>query len=260
MIGDRRGGWWGWFRFGRRGELARPADAVAALGGWPRPEEPSDEVMPAADRDVVRHILDVLCAAGVFAGSSPDPVYLYPSLVEEGLPVRVEGVLFALGEADVLYADVRLDDFSPNLVHHAFQVEQFADALEMQVADLARLTAGAIAVVLERIEQTSTAEGLRTRVWLTIDGVRHLLDYLGHPKRMSTVVHVEVARALRATGSSQRLAWLWSNSGPWITVLTADVAQLNADLGIDPDDPECFSWWTWVDEEAPLVAGDVTTD
>jgi hypothetical protein len=119
MIGGRTAVWWGWFRFGRRGELARSADAVSAFGGWPRPEEPSGEVMPTADRDVVRHILDVLCAAGMFAGSSPDPVYLYPSLVDEGLLVRVSGVLGALWEADVLYADVRVDDFTPNLVHHS---------------------------------------------------------------------------------------------------------------------------------------------
>jgi hypothetical protein len=258
MVEDRAGRWWGWLRLGGAVGRTGPGAAASVFGGLPRPDPPSEEVLSAADRDTVQHILDVLCASGVLAGPSPDPAYLYPGVVEEGLPVRVEGVLATVWEAAVLYADMRLEDYTHNLVRHDFQVEQFADALEKQVADLARLTTGMLRVVVERIEQTTTADGLRTRVWMRIDGVLRVLDYLGHPKRLSTVIHVEVARALRACGSSRRMAWLWSDQGQWITTLAMDVEQLNAELGIGPDAPDCFSWWEWVDEATPLAAGDTT--
>jgi hypothetical protein len=264
VVGSGAGNWREWFRFGTRGAPARVAgeeeeDAPPAFGCLPRPQEPSEEDLPAAGRAAVQHVLDVLNAAGVLTGPPPDPVFLYPALVEEGPPVRVEGVLSALWEADAVYAGVRLEDCARNLVRHESQVEQFADYLEQQVADLAGLTAGDLAIVLERIEQSDTAGGLRTRAWLTIGGDRRVLDYLGRAKSMSTVIHVEIARALLATGSSRRLAWLWSDQGPWITALTTGVEELNAALGIHPDDPGCFSWWEWVDQDSPMAAGEATS-
>jgi len=240
------------------GFSADPGVKESATGGNPVRGKTWQDRGMNVDQDAVQHVLDVLAGAGVLVEPLPDAEWLYPGMAEEGPPVRVETVLSVLEEAALLHPEVRLEGWTANLVHHDAQVEQLADTLQRQVADLDRLAGPGLSVGLERVELTPTAGGLRTRARLALDGVPREADYPGHPKRLSTVLHVEIARALRATGTSRRLAWLWSDQGPWITALTAtDVTGLNAGLRIDPDDPECFSWWTWVDEDAPLAAGDV---
>jgi len=94
-------------------------------------------------------------------------------------------------------------------------------------------------------------------VRLVLGGQEHRLDYAGHVKRLSTVLHVTVARALRASSGTRpdraRLAWLWTDQGVWLAVLRRGMAveQLNAEVGGHQTDR-----WSWVDEEQPIAAGE----
>ncbi|GAA4887204.1 hypothetical protein [Actinomycetospora straminea] len=122
-------------------------------------------------------------------------------------------------------------------------MEQFADDLPAQVDDLARLVGDALTVRLEHVEVTD--EG-RHHLQLRLGDAVEDLDYPGHPKYLSTVVHVAVARAALSNGT--RLAGLWVDQGVWLAVPRAGLEELNRDA---PDHER----WTWVDEDEPVAAG-----
>jgi hypothetical protein len=91
-----------------------------------------------------------------------------------------------------------------------------------------------------------------TRVRLTVDGAERVLDYAGAAKYLSTVLHVSLARVLRERATGLRLAWLWSDQGVWLSGLRdGEVGRLDAALG-----PAADEGWAWVDEQAPVAAGD----
>ena len=157
------------------------------------------------------------------------------------MTVTAGTVLGAFLEADHRHPGFDAAAHGEHLAFHDGHVEQFAESLREQVDDLARVAG--VTVHLDRLEIT---DDWRHHVRLRLGGDTHDLEYRGHPKYLSTVLHVTVARAARP-----RLAWLWVDQGVWITALRGTtVDELNAQLGA-PDHER----WTWVDEEEPLAAG-----
>ncbi|GAA4787228.1 hypothetical protein GCM10023200_21740 [Actinomycetospora chlora] len=183
-------------------------------------------------RAELERILGVLARAGVLT-EPVDPDAVATNVADAGEPVTAGSVLGGLDEAGVAH---------PAVVLHEGHVEQFVETLHEQVDDLARLLGGEPTV---RLEHATITEGWRHHLRLRLGDEVRLLEYPGHPKYLSTVLHAAVARA--APG---RLAWLWVDQGAWIAAPTVDVDRLNAELGA-PDHER----WTWVHEEEPVVAG-----
>jgi hypothetical protein len=162
-----------------------------------------------------------------------DPDAVATNVADAGEPVTAGSVLGGLDEAGVAH---------PAVVLHEGHVEQFVETLHEQVADLARLLGGEPAV---HLEHAAITDDQRHHLRLRLGDEVRVLEYPGHPKYLSTVLHAAVARA--APG---RLAWLWTDQGAWIAAPTVDVDRLDGELG----GPE-HERWTWVDEEEPVVAG-----
>ncbi|SDH58878.1 hypothetical protein [Pseudonocardia oroxyli] len=77
-------------------------------------------------------------------------------------------------------------------------------------------------------------------------------DHLVATVEALCAVVVIVARLLRRRATGTRLARTWNDQGGWITALTGvGVDELNADLG-----SAAGGWFTWVDEEEPIAAGE----
>jgi len=222
---------------------------VPAPGNGPSSPAPEAPVVPLSEPGArrVATIVDALRVAGVLAPQAPDPTLLHEAVADAGEPVTVDSVLAALFEADLALG---------NLAFHASHTEQHDEHLREQIADLVRLSAGALAVSVLDIQQSFVADGAarnRTRIHLSIDGDELLLDYPGLPKYLSTQLHVALATALRATGAPRRLAWLWSDQGGWLTALPErGVERFNAELGLDAAGS---TGWEWVDEQEPVAAG-----
>jgi len=154
-------------------------------------------------------------------------------------------VLGAIGEAGFWHPGFDAESHLADLAFHDGHAEQFVGTLRDQVDELARMVGDALAVHLEHVEITDDRRHhLRLRLG---DDVTEL-DYAGHVKYLSTVLHVAVARAARVAGT--RLAWLWVDQGVYIAVPTTDLAELNA---VAPDHEQ----WSWVDEDEPMAAGAV---
>jgi hypothetical protein len=95
----------------------------------------------------------------------------------------------------------------------------------------------------------------RVDVAMTVNGDPVTLSYIGHAKYLSTHIHHALACRLRSGGSGKRLAALWvPDQGVWLSVVSdGTVEKLNADLKLGPR-ADCA--WSWVDDEAPIAAGD----
>lgn len=209
----------------------RPAAPAPEAGPQDVPDDRPPPVLSDAGRADLRRIVAALDAVGVFAPRAPEPRHLQEAAADHGEPVEVYTALAALHEAEYHHPDFRFEDHTANLAFHDGHTEQDAEALRAQVADLGRLT-GDVAGTIEQ-----SPDG-RTRARLTVAGAEHLLDFHGHPKYLSTVIHVTAARALRDAGSARRLAWVWGDQGVWITVPAGGL-------------PDGFAW---VDEEEPSVS------
>ena len=70
------------------------------------------------------------------------------------------------------------------------------------------------------------------------------------------MLHVEIARALRAAGAPLRIAWLWQDDVLLAGLPDQDLDRLNADLALTPADPDGWGGWSWVDESEPLALGE----
>jgi hypothetical protein len=82
------------------------------------------------------------------------------------------------------------------------------------------------------------------------------LSYLGATKDLSTVLHVELSRALRTTGAPRRIAVLQEDGHLALAGLVdQDLNELNGDLGLPTADPAGWGGWTWADEIEPHAAG-----
>jgi hypothetical protein len=228
-------------------EAVQPDSAVSAT---PAP------TLSAPGRHELARLVATLGGAGLLVPRVPQPDELEEAVADWGEPVTVGAVLGALEETQYWRPTFRPGDHLAALAFHDSQVEQGSDAVTAQVGDLARLVADALDVRLAALEMREVGSVVSTRVRLVLGGQEHRLDYAGHVKRLSTVLHVTVARALRASSGTRpdrpRLAWLWTDQGVWLAVLRRGmtVEQLNAEVG---DQAER---WSWVDEEQPIAAGE----
>lgn len=211
----------------------------------------------------VAELVVVLGRAGVFAPEVPDPQVLEAAVASRGEPVTAQDLLLCLGEVGYGVPEADTSRYSANLAHHENQVEQWSDTLLEQVADLARLAGGTVAVEVLGVDQRLLdvpLGGVHTRLELAVGGPppdHVVLDYRGLAKYLSTVLHVELARALRRAGAPRRLAWLREDA----ILLTGlpphtDLNRLNADLGLPPSEPLGWGGWTWVDECEPEALGE----
>jgi hypothetical protein len=185
-------------------------------------------------------------------------------VADAGEPVTLDVVLAALEEAASWRPGFRAEDHLRALAFHDSHVEQLPETLEAQVADLDRLAGDALDVRLRGVDLADEGRAVRTRLRLefataggTVDGAggdEQALDYRGDPKDLSTVVHVAVARALRAAAPrGPWLAWTWSDQGVWLAaVRPAALEPLNRELGRALLEP-----WRWVDAQEPVAAGDL---
>ncbi|GAA4917895.1 hypothetical protein GCM10023204_25320 [Actinomycetospora succinea] len=193
-------------------------------------------------RAETERVLRVLGEAGVLS-AVPDVDAIAEAVADAGEPPTAGSVLGAIGEAGFWHPGFDAEPHLANLAFHDGHVEQFVDTLREQVDDLARLVGDALAVRLEHVEITDDGRHhLRLRLG---DDVADL-DYAGHVKYLSTVLHVAVARAAYAAGT--RLAWLWVDQGVYLAVPATGLAELNA---VAPDHER----WSWVDEDEPMAAG-----
>lgn len=237
---------------------AHPGDVVPLPRHDPRRPVPT---LSPEGRRRVDEVVAALDRAGVWAPSTPDPALLYPPVADLGEPVTVEGVLDSLGEVAYYSPRIEPTTFTERLAYHHNQVEQWADDLREQVADLARLAGGTVEVEVRDVHQEivdTQPPCVRTKLDLRVAGEPLVLDYLGVGKYVSTVLHVHLARALRRAGAPFRIAWLQRDhlllAG--LPDVDLDLDRFNADLGLPPADPQGWGGWTWVDECEPVALGD----
>jgi hypothetical protein len=247
-------------RHARRGAEARAARNSGPLGGYvpgrpspaqdpptpeqrrataPKPTAPP-ELSPRGRAELAR-VVGILDRAGLFRPRTPRPVDLVEAVADAGEPVTSDTVLAALWEGGYHHPGFEPDDHLGAVALHHSHTEQLEETLRGQVDDLARLTGAEI--VVEDLQLTDT----RTTMTLALVGRTTLdLAWASHPKYLSTVLHVAVARALPEVG----LAWTWSDQGAWLGVPRGGVRALDAELGRAGD-------WALVADDEPMAAGEI---
>ena len=227
---------------------------ASQLTAEPRPAPPAPPLSVDEKREVAR-VVDVLAAAGVFVPRPPDPAQLHEAVAEADELVAVDVVLAALAEADLYRPDFRPSDHSANLAFHHSHGEQHAETLRAQVDDVLALGGDGLAGVTVVVELGRPGPDGRvpTRLRIRVDEDEQVINYTGAAKYLSTNLHVALARILRARRTGNRLAWLWSDQGVWLSRLRdGEVDRLNLALG-----RASAEGWAWVDEQPPIAAGDL---
>lgn len=259
--GGLSGAWLGIAR--RREQTAADDQADDQLVGSSRPvpSRPARPFPALSGEGIARvdELVDLLAQAGVLAPERPEPWLLYPAVADLGEPVTALGVLRSLGDVGFWFPGTDPGRYTANLAHHETHVEQWEDTLTDQVADLARLAGGTAAVEVVAVRQTLETDGplrVPTRIDLTVAGQPLTVSYLGSAKALSTVLHVELARHLRAAGAPRRIAGLWDDGALLLTGLPEqDLDRLDAALGLPPADPMGWGGWTWIEDTEPYAAG-----
>jgi hypothetical protein len=153
-------------------------------------------------------------------------------------------------------AGARLDAArcTANLAFHASHSEQFEGTLRDQIADVVRLSRGALAVRDIAID-LRLADGTGPRptctIAMTVNDTRITISYAPAAKYLSTQLHVALALALCRAGSGVRLAWHWDAQGVWLSALRPDALEfLNSGPG------GRAGAWQWVDDAEPIAAGE----
>lgn len=244
-------------------ELAADAARwVRGLGKGPIAARPLHHVGPlpelsAAKQARVRRAVDMMAEAGVFAPETPDPMIFYAGIAESGAPVRPDAIFEALTEADYYHPGFDRASCMANLVLHETQVEQTATMLAAQIADLARLSNGALEIADVVIDLAKpVGRTIDTRIDMMVNGTAVTLTYPGDVKYLSTMIHHDLAARFATLGTGQRFAWLWVDAGPWISCLTdGAVERLNEAFRLSA---KSSCQWAWIDEEPGNGAGAVS--
>ena len=214
-------------------------------------------VLAPARKGLVRRVVSLMEQEGLFAPEVPDPALLFSGVADWDGPVTQEAVLNAAAEADYWHPDCNPAAWFANLVSHGSHSEQFADVLRAQIADLVRLAGGALTVrdlAIDLAVLDGRGPMPPCTIAMTVNGAAVTLRYAPAAKYLSTHLHVTLARALRTAGVGRRLAWLWTDQGPWIACLRdGAVERLNAGPG---HDRQGYGGWSWIDEADPIAAGD----
>ena len=205
----------------------------------------------------VRQIVAALATEGVFQPEVPRPAALYAPVAErDDLPDQ-EVVLTALFEADYYDRSFQPARYTANLAFHGSKGEQFEEVIAAQIADLARLCGAYLPIAEVRVVHElvdGTGPQPACSIGFVAGAQQVALSYIPAAKYLSTVIHVAIAQALRATGSDRRLAWLWCDQGVWIAALAEGaVERLNAASGAVRHG---FGGWDWIDLAQPVAVGE----
>ena len=212
----------------------------------PPPPRPAPK-LEVARQARVRHVVATLSQYGLFRPEAPDPALLFAGIADNDLAGDVADVLAGLEEVPFYHPGVDPQRWLANCSLHGTQCEQ---DVGWQLVDLARLVDGTAAIVPGTVETGPTGQ---IRAAWTVDGVPHETSWQGHPKYLSTHLHVAIARIVRAAGTGRRLAWLWDDMGAYVSLLDdGAVEALNAALGLEGDGPYR---WDWIDQAEPFAAG-----
>lgn len=233
---------------------------------WPLQQDAGPAAAPPAPSEIpvlsksraakVRQIVAALAEEGVFRPEVLPPAALYSPVAERDEVPDQEVVLTALIEAEYYDRTFEPRRYLANLAFHNSKGEQFAETLRGQFDDLARLCGADLPIEAAQIDcQLVDGPGPQPEcvIQFRAGGKPAALRYAPAGKYLSTVLHVAVARALRETGSTRRLAWLWNDQGAWITALEDGATErLNAAAGAVKGG---YEGWSWVDEAEPVAAG-----
>jgi hypothetical protein len=252
--------WIGWasLAFGALGLFA----SVALVMGWqigPQPRHrpgrtltrpkpvhhkgPLPALSPARQGQV-RRAVQVMADAGVFAPTAPDPAILYPGVAEQDETVKPDTILLALVEANYYHPDFDPASCMANLAQHDMQVEAFADYYEMVIADLVRLSRGALTVTDLAVTQTGSPQGdrmVRTTVTMTVNGEPLTLEADHHIKYFDPFIHEALAARMPA---DLRLGWLWVDQGAFVTALVPGAVEAMNTAFKLTDKSRCQ--WEWI--------------
>ncbi len=202
----------------------------------------------------VAHIVAVMGKYGMFAPQIPDPALLHAGVVHSLDTLSPADILDALGELHYYHPAVPDDAFWDNLAIVPSHGEQDAGVLAEQIADIDRLTRGALSLTNEAIRWPADVLSGNVELSLDVNGGAMRIFFSAADKHLSTVPHVALARAYAALGTGYRIATYWTDHGMWLMRLAdGAVEALNAELGLDPETGEAFGW---LDGEAPFAAGD----
>lgn len=224
----------------------RAREREAWLARINRPMEGERPVLADSDRALAEPMVDLLRAEGVL-GAPVGMEHLAEGLaawVQNGWALDQRAVLGALPAAQRWHPDFDAAAAMANLAFHEEHVEQGADAVRDQIADLARLAGASItvrALAFELAEQESGPASAE----IDIDGRRESIRWQADAKYLALDLHEAVARLLRARGGYRRLAWLIDDSGCWIAALgDGGVDRLNSGAGAIADG---HGGWRWID-------------
>ena len=235
-----------------RGREAAPAPPV------PSPRRRPSELSPSR-KAAVRKTVAVMAEHGLFAPEAPDPALFYPGVAEMDESVKPDTILDALGELDYYHPGTDIARFSANLAMLDSKTEQDPAYLRDRIVDLERLAGGALQITDVTVEAAWPPAGraMPTRIAMTVNGEPLAIAYAGDVKYASTHIQHALALQLDAAGTGRRLAWLWTDQGAWISVLSAGAVEaMNTALKLTPQSRCC---WAWVSDEKPMAAGDAAT-
>jgi hypothetical protein len=211
------------------------------------------KTLDAEQTAALAEMVAVLARHGVFAPRIPDPALLHPSIADYGA-VDPGAVFGALSELHYYHPAIPEDSFMANLAMLTSHGEQGAETLAEEIADIDRLTQGALGLADEALCWPADIRAEEAELRITINGAPTVLRWRALDKYLSTVPHVALAKTYAALGTGFRLATYWTDQGAWIMRLAdGAVEALNAELGLDPATSDPFGW---LDEEEPIAAGD----
>lgn len=211
---------------------------------WPAVVESAARApLSAAGLAEAARLLHALHDAGIIAPDLPEAAQLQEALADYGEPVDMTAVLFALNEAHYAHADFDADRYLANLRFHNEHIEQFADTLCAYCDDMCTLAQcdNWQIIRLECTDMPAAAGRMRVTARLLIGAQTLDMAEIFFSKYLNTAWYVHIARALVADGAPRRLAWIYDDSGIWLTGLAADT-----DLQCLP---HAIAGWRWVDEE-----------
>ena len=229
-------------------------DLASVIG--PRPPAPArssveaiaaSKTLDPADAAALDTMVATLARHGVFAPRVPDPALLHPGVADYG-DVSPEAVFSALSELHYYHPAIPDDAFMANLAFAPSHGEQGVEALAGQIADIDRLTSGALGIDGEAIRWPADVRATDVELDLRINNAPLRLRWRAAAKYLSTVPHVALAQAYRRLATGQRLASVWTDEGLWLMRLPDGAVTALARDGV--------TGFGWLDEQAPVAAGD----
>ncbi len=204
----------------------------------------------------VRRIVKIMTKHGIFAPDSPDPNLLFAGVADEGGPIGYDSILSAMAEVSYYHPDCAPDRWMANIVFLGAQVEQTAEYIQDQIQQIGAISNGVLKVTDIHVSAPFPKIGnsVPTDIHFTVNGEAASLNYNGAVKYLSTYVPHALAIRFSAQSAGYRLAWLWTDTGPFVTALRDDAVEaLNSGLKLGARAP---NRWEWIDQDEPYAAGD----